>query len=548
MGLFWSRYTAFNLIWVLALASAALGVLYNPIFYWALIVLGPLTLVGMFDLLQSSHAILRNYPVIGHIRFILESIRPEIRQYLIEDERDPVPFSREQRALVYQRAKNVLDKRPFGTVRDMSAPGFGWIAHSMRPLELDKTDFRVTIGGPACTQPYSASILNISGTSFGAVSGHAIQAFNRGARIGGFAHNTGEGSISRHHRKHGGDIIWQVATGYFGCRTLEGRFDEASFTRQAADPQVKMIEIKLSQGAKPGHGGVLPKAKISAEIAKTRGVRRDRDCISPAAHGEFDTPLGMMDFIARLRELSGGKPIGLKLCVGHRFEVLALVKAMLQSGITPDFIVVDGAEGGTGAAPLELANHVGLPMADGLNFVHNALIGANLRDRIKLGASGKIITAYDIARACALGADYVLSARGFMFAVGCIQARSCHSNKCPTGVATQSWWRQRALVVKDKAVRVASFHRNTLKALGQVLGAAGLSHTNQIKAMHFHVRQPDGGSKRGDEAYPNIAPGALLDGTATGVFAREWARAQAASFEPLDGPVRMSKFEPAGSD
>ncbi len=534
LGLIWSRYTAFGLICLLAIACVVLGATTATAFDWPLVILLPLVAVGVADLLQTRHAVLRNYPVIGHIRFILESIRPEIRQYLIEDERDPVPFSREQRALVYQRAKDVLDKRPFGTVRDMAAPGFGWIAHSMAPLELHDADFRVIIGGADCKQPYSASVLNISGTSFGAVSGNAIEAFNKGAKLGNFAHNTGEGSISRYHRKHGGDIIWQVATGYFGCRTWDGKFDETSFVRQAGDPQVKMIEVKLSQGAKPGHGGVLPQAKISAEIAQTRGVPRDRDCVSPAAHSEFSTPREMTMFIARLRMLSGGKPIGLKFCVGHRFEVLALIKAMLETGITPDFIVIDGAEGGTGAAPLELADHVGLPLADGLNFVANALVGAGLRDRIKLGASGKIISGYDIARAYALGADYVLSARGFMFAVGCIQARSCHSNKCPTGVATQSRWRQRALVVDDKAVRVASFHRNTMKALAQVLGAAGLAHPREIRPMHLHVRQPGGGSMRGDDAYPHVAPNALVTGAATGVIAREWARASADTFAPLD--------------
>jgi glutamate synthase domain-containing protein 2 len=519
---------------MLAAASLAMGLLVNPLWLWLLPVLAPLTVVGLHDLLQTQHSILRNYPIIGHIRFILEAIRPEIRQYLIEDERDPVPFSREQRTLVYRRAKNVLDKQPFGTVRDMTQPGFGWIAHSMRPIELEDSDFRTLIGGPSCTQPYSASVLNISGTSFGAVSGRAIQAFNRGARLGGFAHNTGEGSISKHHVKQKGDIIWQVATGYFGCRSRDGRFDAAAFAAQARRPQVKMIEIKLSQGAKPGHGGVLPQAKITRHIAKVRGVSRNEDCVSPAAHSEFTTPLELMAFVDRLRQLSDGKPVGLKLCVGHRYEMFGVIKAMLETGISPDFIVIDGAEGGTGAAPVELANHVGLPMADGLSFLNNALLGAGLRDRIRLGASGKIISAYDIARAFALGADFVMSARGFMFAVGCIQARACHTNKCPTGVATQGWWRQRALVVREKSVRVANFHRNTLKALAGVLGAAGLHHPRQIRPEHFKVRMPGGTMIRGDEAYPRIIARSLIDGTATGAIAREWERATARSFEPLD--------------
>ena len=532
MSILWSRFTALNAVIAAAMVCAGLGVMMDRVFLWPLLVLVPLVLVGLHDLTQTSHAILRNYPLIGHIRFILESIRPEIRQYLIEDERDPVPFSREQRALVYQRAKNVFDKQPFGTVIDVNAPGYGWIAHSIQPKEEIDADFRIMIGGPQCQKPYSASILNISGTSFGAVSANAIQAFNKGAKIGGFAHNTGEGSISRYHRKYGGDLIWQVATGYFGCRTPDGRFDPDAFARQAADDQVKMIELKLSQGAKPGHGGVLPMAKITAEIAKTRNVPRDRDCVSPASHPEFDTPIGMMGFITRLRELSGGKPVGIKLCIGHRYEFMALLKAMIETNVTPDFIVIDGGEGGTGAAPQELTNHVGLPLLDALKFVQSALIGAGLRDKLKVGASGKIITAYDVCRVFALGADYVMSARGFMFAVGCIQARSCHSNRCPTGVATQGAWRQRALVVRDKAIRVANFHHNTLKAIGQVIAAAGLSHPSDIKPMHLHMRDASGQVMRGDEAVTWPAPGAFLNGGGEAMLAREWARARADGFGP----------------
>jgi glutamate synthase domain-containing protein 2 len=533
MHMLLSRYTIFRVILLLAATCIVLGAVAGGVFFWPLVVLGPLALVGVHDVMQPGHAILRNYPIIGHIRFMLEAVRPELRQYLIEDERDPVPFSREQRALAYQRAKNVLDKQPFGTVKDVGAPGYGWISHSLRPLVIEDSDFRVTIGGPDCRQPYSASILNISGTSFGAVSANAIMALNWGARLGGFAHNTGEGSISPYHREYGGDIIWQVATGYFGCRTPDGRFDPELFAKQAASPQVKMIEIKLSQGAKPGHGGVLPKAKISAEIARTRGVSRDQDCVSPAAHSEFSTPLEFAAFVRRLRELSGGKPVGMKLCVGHRYEFLALVKAMLASGTTPDFIVIDGTEGGTGAAPVELVNHVGVPLAEGLSFVHNALVGAGLRDRIKLGASGKIVTAFDICRAVAIGADYVLSARGFMFAIGCIQSRSCHTNNCPTGVATQDPDRQRALVVSDKSVRVASFHRNTLKALAEVLGAAGLPHPSAMKPWHLSIRHADGRVLKGDAVYPHVAPDALLAGQVGQELAQEWTRAQAESFDPL---------------
>ena len=517
----------------------ALGALQDCRFYLPLVILLPLAIVGLHDLIQGSHAILRNYPIIGHVRFILEAVRPEIRQYLIEDESDPVPFSREQRAVVYQRAKNVFDKQPFGTVRDVNAPGYGWVAHSIAPQEPANHDFRVNIGGSDCQKPYRASLLNISGTSFGAVSANAILAFNLGARRGGFAHNTGEGSISRHHRRHRGDLIWQIATGYFGCRTPDGRFDPVAFQRQSSDDQVKMIEVKLSQGAKPGHGGVLPKAKITREIARTRGVSRDRDCVSPAAHPEFDTPFSLLLFIQMLRRLSGGKPVGIKLCIGHRYEFLAILKAIQKVGVAPDFIVIDGGEGGTGAAPRELANHVGLPLADALKFAHSALVGAGLRDTIKLGASGKIITGYDIFRTLAMGADYVMSARGFMFAVGCIQARTCHSNRCPTGVATQSFWRQRALVVKDNAQRVDNFHRNSLKALAELVGAAGLGHPSEIRPGHIYQRDGNGLAIRGDQAFMTLAPGSLVDGTATGPIALEWARARADSFLPADEPQRL---------
>jgi len=531
-----SRYFIMQLVGLLSLVFAVLALALGP--WWAapLALLLPLLIVGCIDLTQTSHAILRNYPIIGHIRFMLEAIRPELRQYFIEDERDPLPFSRDDRALVYSRAKNARDTQPFGTVLDLGAVGYGWISHSIRPKVITETDFRVTIGGLDCRQPYEASILNISGTSFGAVSANAIMAFNLGAKMGGFAHNTGEGSISRYHRRHGGDIIWQVASGYFGCRTPEGLFDADRFTTQAREPQVKMIEVKLSQGAKPGHGGVLPKAKITAEIAETRGVSRDRDCVSPAAHTAFTTPLEFIAFIAQLREMSGGKPVGVKMALGHGYEFLAVVKAMLEVGITPDFIVVDGGEGGTGAAPVELTDHVGAPLNEALGFVHNALVGAGLRERIKLGASGKLITAYDLCRVFAIGADYAMSARGFMFAVGCIQSRSCHTNNCPTGVATQDALRQGALVVADKAPRVAGFHHNTLHALAELLGAAGLEHPQDLKPWHLQVRHQSGAIMRGDDVYPRVAPGALLRGEVGPALSREWERAQAASFDPVFVP------------
>lgn len=453
-----------------------------------LLVTSALALLGIYDLRQRRKSVLRNYPVIGHVRFMLEKIRPEIRQYFLESDTEAAPFSRNQRSLVYARAKGETDKRPFGTQIDVKADGHEWINHSIQPTHLDTHDFRIRIGGPACAQPYEASVFNISAMSFGALSAHAIQALNKGARLGGFAHDTGEGSISSWHRVHGGDLIWEIGSGYFGCRDEHGQFSEEAFCGNALDPQVRMIEIKLSQGAKPGHGGVLPGPKVTAEIAEARGVPVGVDCVSPAAHSAFGTPLELLHFVARLRELSGGKPTGFKLCIGHPWEWFAMVKAMLASGITPDFIVVDGSEGGTGAAPVEFTDHVGMPLQESLRLVHNTLLGVNLRDHIRIGCAGKIVSAFDIARAMALGADWCNSARGFMFALGCIQAQTCHSGQCPTGVTTQDPLRQQALVVPDKALRVFNFHDNTLKALRELVQSAGLMHPGEIKAHHIMRR------------------------------------------------------------
>ncbi|MDW4499277.1 FMN-binding glutamate synthase family protein [Sulfitobacter sp. D35] len=495
-----------------------------------------LTALGLHDLWQPHHSILRNYPVLGHMRFLFEGIRPEIRQYLIESDQDEEPFSRDTRSLVYQRAKGQEDKRPFGTRERVYDAGYAWVTHSARPIHIEDSDFRIEVGGPGCTQPYSASIYNISAMSFGSLSGNAIRALNTGARLGRFAHDTGEGSISDHHRAGGGDLIYQVASGYFGRRTEDGRFDPDRFAEITADDQVRMIEIKLSQGAKPGHGGVLPASKISPEIARTRGIPMGVDCVSPPAHSAFSTPLELVDFIAELRRLSGGKPVGFKLCIGHRREFMCMVKAMLERDITPDFIVVDGTEGGTGAAPLEFANHVGMPMVEALTFVHNTLRGAGLRDRIKVAAAGKVVSAFDIARALALGADWCNSARGFMFAIGCIQAQACHTNHCPVGVATQDPVRQRALDIPSKAERVARFHTNTLKALAEITGAAGLTDPHQFLPRHFMVRQRDNTMVTGDEAYPYLPNGFLLAGDPSVApdYQQRWARADAANFAPRD--------------
>jgi glutamate synthase domain-containing protein 2 len=392
------RYTALALCVLCALLSLFTLVGFGIGGFWFLVFTG-LAALGFWDLRQTRSAVLRNYPVIGHLRFMLEKIRPEIRQYFLESDTEATPFSRSQRSLAYARAKDETDKRPFGTQRDLKADGHEWINHSLAPTHIASHDFRITIGGPACTQPYEASVFNISAMSFGALSANAIQALNRGAKQGRFAHDTGEGSISSWHRLNGGDLIWEIGSGYFGCRDEQGRFNDDRFKANALDPQVKMIELKLSQGAKPGHGGVLPGPKVTPEIAAARGVPVGQDCVSPAAHSAFSSPIEMLRFIAHLRELSGGKPPGFKLCIGHPWEWFAIVKAMLATGITPDFIVVDGAEGGTGAAPLEFTDHVGAPLQEGLRLVHNTLVGVNLRDRIKVGASGKVVSAFDIARA-----------------------------------------------------------------------------------------------------------------------------------------------------
>ncbi len=492
-----------------------------------------LVALGMYDLVQTKRSVLRNYPIIGHLRFMLEFIRPEIRQYFIESDNEATPFSRAQRSLVYQRAKGEPDKRPFGTQLDVHAEGYEWMNHSIAPTRLASHDFRVTVGADTA-QPYAISVFNISAMSFGALSANAILALNAGAKRGGFAHDTGEGSISAHHRVHGGDLIWEIGSGYFGCRNDDGSFNADKFAQNAREPQVKMVELKLSQGAKPGHGGVLPGPKVTAEIAAARGVPIGVDCVSPAAHSAFSTPIEMMHFIARLRELSGGKPTGFKLCIGHPWEWFAIVKAMLTTGITPDFIVIDGAEGGTGAAPLEFTDHVGSPLQEGLLLVHNTLRGVGLRGRIKLGCAGKVISAFDISRMMALGADWCNSARGFMFALGCIQAQHCHTGHCPTGVTTQDPLRQQSLVVPDKATRVYSFHQLTLHALQELVQAAGVKHPQDITAHHIVRRGTDHKvSSLAQSILAQIPDGSLLQADLSGlpmIYQQTWPQATAESF------------------
>ncbi len=516
---------------VLALVVSLALALWQPLALIAALAAAALVAVGVLDLVQTRQSIRRNYPIIGHLRFFLEHIRPEIRQYFLENDTEETPFSRAKRSIAYQRAKNVLDKRPFGTQLDLYTPGHEWINHSIVAAPIASHDFRARVGGPQCTQPYDASVFNISAMSFGALSANAIRALNRGARLGGFAHDTGEGSISRYHREFGGDLIWEIGSGYFGCRDAKGRFDPGRFAEQAREPQVKMIEVKLSQGAKPGHGGVLLGPKVTPEIAEARGVKPGEDCISPPSHSAFDTPAGLLEFVQRLRELSGGKPTGFKLCIGHPWEFLAIARAMLDTGIAPDFIVVDGAEGGTGAAPLEFTDHVGMPLREGLLFAQNALVGIGLRDRVRLGVSGKIVTGFDVARAMALGADWCNAARGFMFALGCIQAQACHTGFCPTGVTTQDPKRQRALVVPDKAERVRNFHRNTLEALAELVGAAGLKHPNELQPAHLMRRVSATEIRSAALLYDFLSPGELRVGTSNSpVFSAYWPAVRADSF------------------
>jgi glutamate synthase domain-containing protein 2 len=501
------------------------------------LIFGALTVLGLYDRLQTKHSILRNYPILGHMRFLLEFIRPEIRQYFIEGDTDKTPFSREQRTLVYSRSKAVADEIPFGTIQDVMAPGYQWINQSLAPTKLPSHDFRIEIGGKDCTQKYSASIFNISAMSFGSLSANAILALNLGAKKGGFAHDTGEGSISHYHRVHGGHLIWEIGSGYFGCRNEDGTFNAEKYAENALDAQVKMIEIKLSQGAKPGHGGILPGPKVTAEIAAARGVTAGESCISPASHSAFSTPLEMMYFVKQLRDLSGGKPVGFKLCIGHPWEWFGIVKAMLETNIYPDFIVVDGSEGGTGASPVEFTNHVGTPLQDGLRLVHNTLMGVNLRDQIKIGCSGKIISAFDMAVAFALGADWCNSARGFMFSIGCIQAQVCNTGFCPTGVTTQDPERQKALVVPNKAERVFNFHNESLKTLKELVEAAGLDHPNEIDASHIVRRINKNEVHLLSFLLPEMPAGLLLKTEGVGeslnlprVFELFWHKAQANSF------------------
>ena len=503
----WGRY---SLLVYTGVASASLFIasFYSLIFLIFLLPISLLFIIAVRDFAQKKRSILSNFPLLGRFRFFLESIRPELRQYYWESDDDEVPYSRNQRSMVYQRSKNIGGVRPFGSLEKFYENDFVWLNHSISPSHIENSDFKTKVG--LGKNSYNISVLNISGTSFGAISPPAITSLNKAAKMGGFAHNTGEGSLSPYHEKGQGDTIWQISTGYFGCRDKKGNFNPKSFEQKAKREQVKMIEIKLSQGAKPGHGGMLLAPKVTQEIAKTRGIAMNQDCISPAKHSEFSNPEELLRFVDKLRKLSGGKPVGIKLCVGHPWEIISIIKTMTTTKKYVDFITVDGAEGGTGAAPAEFTDHIGCPLKDAIVFVDNALVGANLRDRVKIGASGKVVSAFDIAHMCALGADWVNMARPFMFSIGCIQCRSCHTGECPTGIATMDPMRYRAIDIQDRSERAYNFHKNTIFVLKELLESVGVKHTKDLNRRHIVRRLSESEIRLADQIYPRAEKGELL--------------------------------------
>ena len=519
---------------LIVLAVLGLAYFWKPVL-WSMVVILPLILLGLYDMVQAKKTIVRNFPILGRGRYLMEWLRPKIYQYFIESDIDGRPFSRINRSVVYQRAKKVRDTTPFGTQLDVYGEGYEWLNHSIAALDVHKLnlDPRVKVGGPDCKQPYDLSMLNISAMSYGSLSKNAIMALNGGAKISGFAHNTGEGGVSPYHLEPGGDLIYQVGTGYFGARNKDtGKFSGEEFRKSAAHPQVKMIELKLSQGAKPGHGGILPAKKNTPEIAAIRGVKPGEAVHSPPFHEVFTTPIEMLEFIQELRELADGKPVGFKLCVGHKSEFLAICKAMLKTGIKPDFITVDGGEGGTGAAPVEFSNHVGMPLLDGLPFVYDSLVGFGLKNDIKIIASGKVATGFHIFRSLSLGADACYSARAFMLALGCIQSLECNQNICPTGVATQRPELMKGLVVKDKKQRVANFQHETVKAFMELLAAAGLDSPDKVNRSHIYRNENQTEIRRYDQSYPYIREGSLLEKPFPEHFAQPMNEAVAESFIP----------------
>lgn len=515
----------------LLLTALLLGLSYlQPLVAWSFVLVGPVLVRGYQDLLQTKQAVRRNFPIIGNFRYLFELIRPEINQYFVESNTDGAPFNRDTRSLVYQRSKLEPDTLPFGTRLDVNQVGYEWVNHSLAPTHIDPSTLRITIGSPQCTQPYSASIFNVSAMSYGSLSKNAVLALNGGAKKGGFAHDTGEGGLSPYHLEPGGDLIWQLGTGYFSARTLDGKFSPERFKENATRPQVKMLELKLSQGAKPGHGGILPARKVTPEIAAIRGVPVGQDVLSPPAHSSFSTPIGLLEFLQQMRELSGGKPVGFKLCIGKRREFLAICKAMKTTGILPDFITVDGGEGGTGAAPLEFSNSVGAPLRESLIFVHNSLVGFGVRKHVKVLCSGRIVTGFDVVSRLATGADGCNSARAMMMALGCIQALRCNTNECPTGVATQNPALVVGLDVNHKTTRVANYHRETVKTVAEMVGAMGVKHTSELRPWHLMKRTGLSEIHHYGELYEFIEEGSLLGGAMPESFVRPMEAASAESF------------------
>jgi glutamate synthase domain-containing protein 2 len=520
-----------------------------PPFFWAFIFVGPFVLLGIYDLYQPKHSIVRNYPVFGRLRYFAEDLRPKVYQYFVESDTNGKPFSRLSRSLIYQRAKKETDTIPFGTQLDVYENGYEWLSHSIAAIshhELEPNP-RVMIGGPDCKQPYAASIFNISAMSFGSLSENAIRALNGGAFMGNFAHNTGEGGISDYHLAEKGDLIWQIGTGYFGCRHHDGTFNDEAFAERSKMEQVKMIDIKLSQGAKPGHGGILPAQKVTPEIARIRLVKEGFDVLSPPSHSAFSTPLELMDFVKKLRTLSGGKPVGIKLCIGRKSEFFAICKAMVKTGIYVDFITVDGGEGGTGASPQEFSNAVGMPLREGVAFVYDVLTGFGLKKHIKIIASGKVVSGFDLIKNIALGADLCNSARGMMFALGCIQALECNTNTCPTGVATQDPSLMKGLVVEDKKTRVFNYHRLTVASAIELLGAAGLRHPYQLTRAYINRRISPNVMQSYIETFPYIPEGSLLKTPYPTKYELGMALSTSKSFAPTDYKVSQIDYAHANS-
>ncbi len=534
----WGRYSLLVYTGILTLFSLVL-LFYIPALILFFLPSAVLFAICLKDFLQKKRSVLSNFPLLGRFRFFLESIRPELRQYYWESDDDEVPYSRNQRSMVYQRSKNEGGVRPFGSLEKFYENDFVWLNHSISPSNIKSQNFRTKVG--VGKNAYEMSVLNISGTSFGAISPPAITSLNKAASIGGFAHNTGEGSLSSYHEDGGGDAIWQISTGYFGCRDKKGNFCSKTFSEKAKKNQVKMIEIKLSQGAKPGHGGMLLAPKVTPEIAKTRGIAIGVDCISPSHHKEFSNPIELLNFVEKLKKLSGNKPVGIKMCVGHPWELISIVKTMVQTKKIIDFITVDGSEGGTGAAPVEFTDHIGCPLKDALVFVDNALIGANLRDRVKIGASGKVVSAFDIAHICALGADWVNMARPFMFSIGCIQCRSCHTGECPTGIATMDPMRYRAIDIEDRSIRAANFHKNTLFVLKELLESVGVNHPCELNRRHIVRRLSESEIRLADQIYPRAEKGELLKKGKKNILDPRlnvyWNKVSSKSFNYLPGSI-----------